>query len=68
MYLPAECDITIYTLSGVKVKKIRHDDGTGIENWDLTNEFGQDIAFGVYVYAVSTDDGKKKIGKFAILK
>ncbi len=68
MYLPEQCDINIYTLSGVKVKEIRHDDGTGIESWDLTNTFNQDISFGVYVYVVSTDDGKKKVGKIAILK
>ena len=68
MYLPERCKITIYTLSGIKVKEIEHNDGTGIQNWDLTNEFGQDISFGVYVYNVSTPEGKNKIGKIAILK
>lgn len=68
MYLPEKCDITIYSLGGVKVKEIEHDNGTGLESWNLTNEFGQDIAFGVYVYAVVTPDGDKKIGKIAILK
>ncbi len=68
MYLPERCTITIYTLSGVKVKEIEHTDGTGIQNWDLTNEFGQDISFGVYVYHISLPDGKSKMGKIAILK
>ncbi|MGQ9561118.1 MAG: hypothetical protein ACUVWA_11435 [Candidatus Oleimicrobiaceae bacterium] len=68
LYLPAECTITIYSLSGVKIKELHHDDGTGMENWDLTNEFGQDIAFGVYVYVVTTPSGAKRIGKLAIIK
>ncbi|MBN2010846.1 hypothetical protein JW960_15975 [candidate division KSB1 bacterium] len=68
MYLPDACDITIYSLSGVKIKEIEHSNGTGMESWDMTNEFGQDIAFGVYVYVVSTDDGNKKVGKLAIIK
>jgi hypothetical protein len=68
MYLPDRCNITIYTLSGIKVKEIDHNDGTGIQNWDLTNDFGQDISFGVYVYHVSTPEGKNKIGKIAIIK
>ncbi|MCU0643475.1 MAG: hypothetical protein MUC94_04380 [bacterium] len=68
MYLPAQCDITIYSLSGVKIKEIRHDDNTGIENWNMTNDFGQDISFGVYVFVVTTSEGKNKVGKFAIIK
>jgi hypothetical protein len=68
MYLPAQCDITIYSLSGVKIKEIHHDDNTGIENWNMTNDFGQDISFGVYVYVVATSEGKNKVGKFAIIK
>jgi len=68
LYLPAECDIVIYSLAGVKVKELHHNDGTGIENWDLTNEFDQDIAFGVYVYVVTTPSGAKRTGKLAIIK
>ena len=68
MYLPASCDITIYSLSGVKIKEIHHNNGTGIENWNLTNDFGQDISFGVYVYVITTSEGKNKVGKLAIVK
>ena len=67
MYLPPVCDISIYTLSGVKVKELHHTNGTGDEPWDLTSDFGEDLAFGVYVYVVSTGDAKK-IGKFALIK
>ncbi|MFZ5515654.1 MAG: hypothetical protein ACOY90_03390 [Candidatus Zhuqueibacterota bacterium] len=68
MYLPAECKITIYSLAGVKVTELDHNDGAGIENWNLTNEFGQDISFGVYVYVVETTSGDTHVGKFAIIK
>jgi len=68
MYLPAQCDISIYSLNGTKVAEIKHDDGTGIEDWNITNLYGQDIAFGVYVYVVSISNGDKKIGKLAIIK
>lgn len=68
MYLPAECKITIYSMAGVKVKELHHTNGTGIENWNLTNEFGQDISFGVYMYVVETTGGDTKVGKLAIIK
>lgn len=68
MYLPEKCDIYIYTMSGVKVKKIIHDDGSGIENWNLTNNFGQDIGFGVYLFMLKTPSGNTATGKFAIIK
>ncbi len=67
MYLPAECQISIYTLAGVKVREIHHNNGTGDEPWDLTSDFGEDLAFGVYLYIVSVGDAKK-VGKFALIK
>jgi len=68
MYLPAACKITIYSLAGVKVTELDHNDGAGIENWNLTNQFGQDISYGVYVYVVETTSGETHVGKFAIIK
>ena len=67
MYLPPECKITVYSLAGVKVKEIYHVNGTGDEAWDLTSDFGEDLAFGVYLYVVSAGDAKK-VGKFALIK
>ncbi|MFH1851788.1 MAG: hypothetical protein ABIA75_05535 [Candidatus Neomarinimicrobiota bacterium] len=68
MYLPEACEITIYSMSGVQVKRIKHDDGTGIENWNLTNDFGQEVAFGVYYYLVTTPGGDQAAGKLAIIR
>jgi len=67
MFLPPECDISIYTIYGTKVKAIQHTNGTGDEAWDLTSEYGEDLAFGVYVYVVTAGDAKK-VGKFALIK
>ena len=67
MYLPPECKISIYTLSGTKVKELNHWNGAGDETWDLTNDFGEDLAFGVYVYVVKAGEAQK-VGKFALIK
>lgn len=68
MYLPETCDITIFTVSGTKVKEINHDNGTGIENWNITNTFGQQISYGVYYYIITTPGGDQATGKFAIIR
>jgi hypothetical protein len=68
MYLPEVCDIQVFTMSGTKVKEINHTDGTGIENWNLTNTFGQQISYGVYYYLISTPGGDQTTGKLAIIR
>jgi hypothetical protein len=68
MFLPPVCDINIYSLSGNLVKSIRHDNMTGDEEWNLITDWNQDLAFGVYVYVVTTPEGKKHTGKFALIK
>lgn len=68
MFLPPICDINIYTISGEKVKTIRHTNYTGDDIWNLTNQSNQAVSFGVYVYVVSTPQGEKHIGKFAIIR
>lgn len=68
--LPARCDITIYTVAGRKVADLTHDSsGTeGFTYWNLRNEHGQDVAYGVYVYVVSTPDGDKHTGKLMVIR
>ncbi len=72
MFLPAQCDISIYTAAGEKVAKLRHDDGTGDEEWNLLNYEGQEVAYGLYLYVIEAkdDSGNKvsKTGKFIIIK
>jgi hypothetical protein len=66
-HLPDECTIRIYTLAGDLVRVIRHDNGTGTENWDLLNKNQQGVVPGVYFYHVESKYGQK-LGKFAVIK
>jgi hypothetical protein len=67
--LPAAATIRIYSMSGVLVDVVNHDDpsGGGREAWDLRNRSNQFVASGVYFYHLSTPDGKSRIGKFTVV-
>lgn len=67
-HLPSECDITIYTVAGREVRTLRHSGSLGYLYWDLLNENGQNVAYGVYVYVVKTPNGKKFTGKLMIIR
>ena len=67
--LPEKCTITIYTISGEKVRELIHDDHIdGNEWWDLRSFNNQEIAPGLYIYIVETPDGQKVIDKFAVVR
>ena len=36
--------------------------------WDLKNAYGRKIAPGLYIYKIETNNGKSKIGKFAVVR
>jgi hypothetical protein len=67
-YLPAKCEIYIYTLLGNLVDIIHHDSQSGSEFWDMTTRTQEAISSGLYVYRVVSDSGDEKIGKFAVIK
>jgi hypothetical protein len=58
--------IKIYTLSGKLVKNISVTSGSTDALWNLTNEAGNRINGGLYVYIMSDSDGNKKTGKIVI--
>ena len=68
MFLPPECTINIYTVNGEKVNTIEHTNFSGDELFNLVNANDQALAYGLYVYVVNTPDGKKHMGKFAIIR
>ncbi|MCB0276208.1 MAG: hypothetical protein KDI06_15425 [Calditrichaeota bacterium] len=68
MFLPPVCTINIYTINGERVNSIEHDNFTGDELFNLVNFENQGLAFGVYVYVVSTPDGQEYVGKFAVIR
>ncbi|HBB68302.1 MAG: hypothetical protein A2X28_05495 [Elusimicrobia bacterium GWA2_56_46] len=59
--LGSDLKITIYTTEGEKVKKL------STQLWDGTNEAGQKVASGIYIFFIKTDKGTSK-GKFALLR
>ena len=67
--LPAQAIVRIYSVSGVLVQVLYHNDitGGGNETWNLRNRNNQFVASGVYFYHVETPDGKKKIGRFTVV-
>jgi len=70
-HVPAQCEIRIFTSSGVLVDKIEvnNEPGNGIVHWDLLSREDLEIAAGMYFYYVkSTVTGKEKMGKFAVIK
>jgi hypothetical protein len=80
--VPMDSEIQIYTLSGELVAILdHHGDATavaggrgynsnrvGTVDWNIwTYEFTE-AAYGLYIYVVKTDDGRTKVGKFAIIR
>jgi hypothetical protein len=67
--LPQTCTITIFTISGEKVRELKHNSATdGNLWWDLRSYNNQEVAPGLYIYVVETPGGKSKMGKFAIVR
>jgi hypothetical protein len=67
--LPTECTIKIYTLTGEYINMVEHDNAyDDSEAWDLTTINRQEVAPGLYVFAVELPDGRKHVGKFAIIR
>ena len=67
-HLPNRCEIDIYNVAGDLVRSINHDNDSGIDNWDLKNDQGLTVAYGLYIYVVKAENGKKQVGKFSIIR
>ena len=70
-HIPSNCNIKIYTVSGVFVDQINVNNNTndGIVYWDLLNNEGLEIAAGTYIYHIKSSlTDNVKMGKFSIIK
>ncbi len=78
-HLPAAlCRIRIYTLAGDLVQTLTHDArsanqtgnyaSTGTLAWNLTTRNGQDVASGVYLFALEAEGFPKKVGRFTVIR
>lgn len=71
--LPEKCVIRIYNTAGELVQILNHNEnsagwrGPAIEAWNLQTYNVQEIAFGVYIFHVISNE-QEKIGKFAVIK
>lgn len=67
--LPPRATVRIYSLGGILVDVVDHDDptGGGRAPWDLRNRGGQFVASGVYFWHVVTPGGEERVGKFTIV-
>jgi hypothetical protein len=70
----ADIDIDIYTLSGLKVSTIScgyFNEGYGIIDWDGTDNYGQILSNGVYLFQMKASSNSQKInftGRIAIIR
>ncbi len=58
--------VTIYDLAGHEVKSLSATGNTAL--WDLTNDHGDKVASGLYLYVTTDSQGGKVRGKFSIIK
>jgi hypothetical protein len=58
--------VDIYTISGKPVKSIPIAAGTTDANWYLSNDAGNGIKSGIYIYVIKDNAGNKKTGKIVI--
>jgi hypothetical protein len=67
--LPPRATLRIYTVTGVLVDVVEHDDpsGGGRAEWDMRNRNNQFVASGVYFFHVVTPDKDDHVGKFTIV-
>jgi len=70
IHLPPICEIKIFTIRGYLVNTVEHDSpiNDGSESWNLLSKDGMEIAYGVYLFHVSTPGNDSYVGKFAVIK
>jgi hypothetical protein len=67
--LPTRATIRLYTASGTLVRTIDHYNPDGDQDeWDLRNADGEDIAPGIYIWAVESEGIGSATGKMMIIK
>src|SRR5258708_1265289 len=64
--LTVNTTVKIFTVSGRWAKTLTTS-STSV-TWDLTNDSGDRVASGMYMYLITTDAGQKKTGQVAVIK
>lgn len=58
--------VKIFTVSGHLVKTLPMSSASA--TWDLTNDSGERVASGLYIYSITSDQGQKKTGQLAVIQ
>lgn len=67
--LPPKCDISIYTLDGTLVRRIKKDDDLTYVDWNLKNHANVPIASGLYIIHVDAGElGEKILKWFGVMR
>ena len=64
--IPAASTIKLFTVSGREVKALSTD-SNGMASWDRTNDSGDRVASGIYIYLIIDPQGNETSGKLAII-
>lgn len=64
--LPTGSVVTIYHIAGGKIRSLN--ETSNFVEWDGTNEGGEPVGRGVYIYIVKAPDGRKASGKIATVR
>jgi hypothetical protein len=66
--LPLDAVVSIFSVSGRRVKVLGPPTSVGTSLWDLTNDSGKKVASGIYLYRVTSSQFGPSKGKLAIIK
>ena len=64
--VPPNTEISIFTASGLLIRRLNNVNGAGGVTWNLRNETGDMVGSGTYVY-VARLNAVKKLGKFLVI-
>lgn len=64
--LTANATVKIFTIAGHLVRTLSTTSDTVL--WDRTNDSGETVASGLYLYLITNDQGQKRTGKLALIR
>ena len=66
--VPSQCYLKIYTTAGDLVANLLNDGPDGVIEWDVTNDAGEDVSSGIYIYRLETFAGDSVFGRIVIIR
>ncbi|MBS4058027.1 MAG: T9SS type A sorting domain-containing protein [Bacteroidetes bacterium] len=66
--LPEKCIVTVYNMSGTKIRQFKKDEPKTSIDWDLKNFAGVPISSGIYLIHVKSADGERIIKWFGTMR